>query len=316
VYVQQLIEVLGAAHLSHLVEQRQFPERGGIMLVGAPGVLKSTFLMELDKQYPDAISISDLNAKALTVLRDQIATGQINTLIFPELQKLYERRDDTASNLEGTLRALVSEGFQAASFEDQRVNRIAARCMVMGAMTTSTQERRFERWEESGFNRRFLWCLFRLRNPQALDNAVIEWQRIQFKVSKLPQVPPFSSGIPSIPNLTSRDERHRMRILVKHQPGGAHNQQAQLLIKILAVLKWWYRETGDVRCAQETVEAFAVGLSDSGAELELEPLPTPSARTLRRLRERKRREEITVAAQLLASRARRPVKKAAPRRAR
>lgn len=291
-YVQDLIEVLCAAHLTYLVAT-PFPERGGIMLVGAPGVLKSTFLEELDKQYPNVISMSDLNVKSLIRFREQIAAGNIRTLVFPELQKLYERKDETAANLEGTLRALVAEGFQAASFEDQRVNRLRARCLVIGAMTPATQGKRFEAWDESGFNRRFLWSLIRLADPGALDRAIEEWQRLDFRVRHVPQLPPFEQGIP---NLTTRDERMRCRTLVKYQPGGAPTQQAQMLVKILAVLKWWYAETQQERSAIAVVTSFAESLGREGAELHLKPL---SRSTIRRKHKREQKEQRSLAAKLL-----------------
>ena len=293
-YVQDLIEVLCAAHLTYLVDT-PFPERSGIMLVGAPGVLKSTFLEELDRQYPNVITMSDLNVKSLVQFRDQIAAGTIQTLVFPELQKLYERKDETAANLEGTLRALVAEGFQAASFEDQRVNRVRARCLVIGAMTPATQARRFQIWDESGFNRRFLWSLVRLRNPEALEEAILAWRRLDFRIRNVPQIPPFGD---KIPNLTTRQERHNCRMLVKYQPGGSGVQQAQFLVKIMAVLKWWYTETQPGRDAMQVISAFGESLGREGTRLNLRPLSTS---TIRRVQQHETAEAQSAAARTLAN---------------
>lgn len=291
-YAQDLIEVLCAAHLSACVAS-PFKERGGIMIVGAPATLKSTFLDELDRQYSDALSMSDLNAKALTALRDQIAQGTFRTLVFPEFGKIYERNDATAANLEGALRAMTAEGFRAAAFEDQRVNRLCARALVLGAMTPATQARRFEAWEESGFNRRFLWSLIRLADPTILDAAVMEWQRIDFRIRHVPQAPGFGQHIP---NNTTREERTRCRVLVKYQPGGSNTQQTQLLVKVLAVLKWWYEQTENPRNPMEVVEAFGESLGREGAVLELKPLP----RTLSyRTRQREDKQQRSQAARVL-----------------
>lgn len=291
-YAQDLVEVLCAAHLTYLVDS-PFPERGGIMLVGAPGVLKSTFLDELDKQYPDAISMTDLNVKSLTRFRDQLASGIYHTLVFPELAKLYERRDETAANLEGSLRAMVAEGFQAASFEDARVSRLRARGMVMAALTPAVRDRRFEAWEESGFNRRFLWSLIRLADASVLDEAVVMWKRIDFQVRHVPQAPMTKQ----IPNMTTTEERNRCRMLVKYQPGGSPTQQTQLLVKILAVLKWWYERTGQDRSAMDVVEAFGESLGREGAELHLHPLPRWTGR---RTRQKEAKAARTRAAKVLA----------------
>jgi hypothetical protein len=259
-----LIEVLCAAHLGSLVES-PFQDRGGIMVVGPPGVLKTTLVSILDSQYQDALMLSDINVKSLVRLRDQIASGKFNTLVFPELAKIYERADVTAKNVEGTLRALAAEGFAAASFEDSRMNRLTARALVIGAMTPPTVETHFTEWEESGFNRRFLWTLVKLSDPMALEKAAIAWQRINFRMVHVPMAPMGGT----IPNRTTMRERQRLAILVKYQPGGDHAIQLQLMVRILAVLRWWYAESGQPRSAMETVERFAVSLGKSGDEIEL-----------------------------------------------
>jgi len=292
-YAQDLIEVLCAAHLSALVES-PYEERGGIMLIGPPGVLKSTFLEELDRQYSDALSLTDLNAKALTTLRDRISGGTIRTLVFPEFAKLYERKDDTAANLEGSLRAIAAEGFRSASFEDQQINRIRARALVLGAMTPATQTRRFTAWEESGFNRRFLWPLIRLAEPGVLEDAVMEWRRIDFRVKHVPQAP-LSGG--RIPNSTTRDERMRMRVLCKYQPGASATQQVQLMVKILAVLKWWYDQIQSPRNPMEVMESFGEALGKDGAELMLRPIP---ASVRRRVRQKEYRVKLHEAGRVLS----------------
>lgn len=258
-----LVEVLCAAHLGNLVEG-PFQERGGLMLVGPPGVLKTTFVSALDHAYQDAIMVSDINVQSLIRLRDAIASGKINTLVLPELAKVYERADVTAKNVEGTLRAMAAEGFSAASFEDSRINRLVARALVIGAMSPAMVTRHFTAWEESGFNRRFLWCLVRLADPLALERAAINWSKIDFRMRHLPLAPLGSQ----IPNLTTQRERQRLAVLAKYQPGGDHAIQIQLLIRILAVLRWWYQESGDPRDAMETLEAFAPALS-KGVSLEL-----------------------------------------------
>jgi hypothetical protein len=259
-----LVEVLCAAHLGSRVES-PFQDRGGLMLVGPPGVLKTTFVSVLDSQYNDVLMLSDINVKSLIQLRDPIASGKINTLVLPEYAKIYERADVTAKNVEGTLRALAAEGFTAASFEDSRINRLTARAMVIGALTPPTVEQHFTRWEESGFNRRFLWCLVRLSDPLALEKAAIAWERINFRMAHVPLAPLGSI----IPNRTTQRERMRLATLVKYQPGGDHAIQLQVLIRMLAVLRWWYAESGQPRNAMDTMEKFGPSLGKTGAELEL-----------------------------------------------
>lgn len=261
--IGDLLEVLCAVHLSSYVEG-PFQDRGGLMLIGAPGTLRSTFLSLLDRNYNDAVSMSDINARSLADLREQIAAKTIRTLVLPEYAKLWERHPYTAKNVEGTIRALVGEGFTSPSFEDARINRLRARCTVMSAMTPSFQTQHFREWEESGFNRRFLWSLLRLKDPTLLDKAVEQWQLVDFRLAHIPPAPASES----IPNLTTQQERAEMRRLVKYQPGGSHVIHTSLLSKVLAVLKWWYRmlKRKDTD-ALNTTRAFAVTLGKEGAEL-------------------------------------------------
>jgi hypothetical protein len=264
-HASDLCEVLCAAHLGATVEG-PFSDRGGIMLVGPPAVLKTTFVSVLDKNYPDALMLSDINVQSLIRMRDAIAAGKVNTLVLPELQKVYERAEVTSQNVEGTLRAIVAEGFSAASFEDSRINRLSARALVVAALQPSVVEKHFSAWEESGFNRRFLWPLVRLKDPGALERAAVAWQKIDFRIRHVPLPPALGDPIP---NLTTVRERQRLAALVKHQPGGDHSIQIQLMTRILAVLRWWYQEAGEKRDAMDTVERFAVALGKQGAELEL-----------------------------------------------
>lgn len=261
--LNEFVEVMCAAHLSSYVES-PFRDRGGIMVVGAPATLKSTITFVLDRAYNDVVALSDANTKGLVALRDAIASGSIRTLIFPELAKLYQRHEMVASNLEGTLNALAGEGFAAASFEDQRVNSIKARATIIGALTPATQRKMFPHWEESGFNRRFLWPLVRLQNPAALEEAVIDWKLIDLNVGSVPRAPLDGA---KIPNLTTSDERRQLFRWTKYQPGSNHALQMQLLSKIVSVLRWHYKLTKDRRDAMTTVGSFCQALGKEGTEL-------------------------------------------------
>lgn len=266
----EFVELICAVHLSAFVEG-PFTEHGGLMVVGPPGMLKSTFIEVLDKQYHDAVMLSDVNVQMLTQLRDAIANRNITTLVLPELAKLFERHANTAANVEGTLRAMAGEGFTAASFEDARINRLRARATIIGAMTPSTQAAHFKQWEESGFNRRFIWSLIRLSDPNILDQAVVEWRLVNFQVKHVPRHP---VGSEMIPNRTLREERVQLRNLVKYQPGGSHSLQLQLLTKMLAVLRYWYDSVGDTRDPMQTMLNFAPALGREGVEISFKTKPS------------------------------------------
>ncbi len=269
-----MAEALVAAHLSSCVEA-PFKDYGGIILVGPPGVLKTTLLYTLE-DYPNVRIVSDLNVQALAEMREAIASKSVRSLVIPEMQKLYDRDPRTAANLEGHLRALVDEGFRAPSFKSQEMARLSAHCVVLSAITEETREERYAKWNASGFNRRFLWPLVRMEHPEVLDFASDQWQAIDFKLRYLPQPPPGGR----IPNTTSATERQQLRDMLRYQPGPTHTTQAHLMVRMLAVLKWWYRmdERGPGE-AMHTMKLFSRSLGKEGAELSVpEHLVMPKKR--------------------------------------
>lgn len=269
---QQLMEIICAVHLSHYVEGA-LEQRGGLMLIAPPGALKST-LAETVHMYPDALLLTDVNVSMLADLRDSLTGGNINTLVFNEFAKIYERNPQTATNVEGTLRALSSEGFSGASFQDHRVNRRKAFATIIGAMPPSVVEKQFKRWEDSGFNRRFLWAVYGVKGSHILDEAASELKRLDFGVRDVLRVPPLGQTIPFCLTLA---ERSRVKAYVSQQPGGSHTQQIQLLARIWSVLKWWHTERGAPGECEATISAFVKSLSREGTDLIL---TTPSIKIL------------------------------------
>jgi hypothetical protein len=265
---RQLVEVISAVHLAHYVEG-SLEQRGGLMLVAPPGALKST-LTETAQHYPDALVLTDVNVSYLADLRDAMTGGNITSLVFSEFAKLYERNPQTAMNIEGTLRALASEGFSAASFQDHRINRRKAFASIIAVMTPATQEKHFKRWEESGFNRRFLWASYGVRGAYILDEAASGLQRLDFGVRDIIRVPPLGQ---TIPFMLTDSEKLRVRSYVAHQPGGSHTQQIQLLARVWSVLKWWHIQNGTAEQTEETIDAFAKTLSRDGSDLVLTVSP-------------------------------------------
>lgn len=205
-------------------------------MIGPPGSLKTTFVNSLD-QFPDALILSDINVQGLVKVKDRVTGNSIRTLVFPELQKIYERHSSVSSNIEGHLRSFAGEGFSAASFEDNTIARSVARATIIAAMTTGHREKFATRWDETGFGRRFLWALVTLQDPHALDRAAINGQLLDFAISESPRVP--MGGV--IPNYTTSAERQQLMTWIKYQPA-PHTAQLITLIKTWAVIKWWARQ--------------------------------------------------------------------------
>lgn len=270
--VQDFLSVTSAIHLASYVKS-PFKDRGGLFLVGPPGALKSTIVEYLDTSFPDALVLSDINVQTLTRIKERIAGGSIRSLVMSDMEKLYERHASVASGIEGTLRALVAEGFASASFEDVTISRLKAHATVIGAMTGSLRERHAVRWDSSGFARRFLWSLMHLQDAGQLERAVIDGALIDIAVVDSPRAP--ASG--GIPDLTTREERVVIAGWCKYQPM-PNNIQISLMARTWAVLKWWAtqqqsrdkRRTTAVELAWGTLGRFSRSLGKDGVEVIVE----------------------------------------------
>lgn len=232
----ELIEVLDAAAISSYVES-PFPQRGAIMIVGPPSSLKTSIITMALQDMPNKVILSDLNVNSLMDMREALISGRYSTIAFPEFEKLYMRKADTASNVEGSIKQLIEEGFTRASFEEQDAISFTARALVIGAMTHSFYNSRIAKWRESGFKRRILWLGVRLRDPDQIMESVHKWARIQ--LDGIPRRYP----VQNIPyNLTDGESKYIQKML----EGQWEVTPYVLLKKILCVLKWKYPKEADI----------------------------------------------------------------------
>jgi hypothetical protein len=254
-----LIEIVAAVHLSRYVVS-PFPNRGGLILVAPAGQLKSTALEVLDS-YPDAKIVSDLNVQSLIKLRDDMIAGEVQTLAFPDFEKLYKRHGAVASNVEGILMALVEEGFRKASFQDQRMVAIPARCAVVGAMTLKFYESMITQWADNGFARRFLIAHYRVSNPWKLEDAIKRWQRHELDgsfVSSRPINQEIRYSItPRIEAVIDRSLKHQRSRLTPRIT----------LAKIASVLAWKFPK--EPKRVAAIMNDFAACLGPNGGTLDL-----------------------------------------------
>lgn len=227
---QTLVELIDAAHLTSFI-QSPFPQRGALMIVGPPGSLKTTFMKVALREYPSALFLSDLNINSLMGIRESLISGRYRTIAFPEYEKLYQRKADTASNIEGTIKQLIEEGFTRASFEEQDAIAYTARTLVIGAMTYNFYSRMVGRWRESGFKRRILWVGIQLSNPDKVMQAIRKWELIEMDgiQRRFP-----TKDIPF--NITEKESLAVEKML----EGQWEATPYVLMKKMLAVLKWKY----------------------------------------------------------------------------
>ena len=256
--VTTLIEIMDAAHLSRFVEN-PFQRRGGILLVGPPGVMKTTLINCALGDYHDALCLSDINVQQLMVVKDDISSGRFHTLAFYALEKLYQRHSSTSANVEGCIQAMAEEGFTEPSFHDQRRPSLIARCLVVGGITDSLHRRKYTEWMSSGFARRFLHCHYRLEDHSILMDAIEKWEPLIMQ--SISRKWPANKIIPH-GKLATEDLR-MIRHSLRFQPGDT--SPFQLCIRIFCVLKWKY----GTKKAQDIYIDFAQCLGQHGAVLEI-----------------------------------------------
>jgi hypothetical protein len=253
-----VIEILSAAHLARYVDHSTYSQRGGIFLVAPPGQLKSTLIASALSCFPDALCLSDLNIQTLAAMKSSFIDGKYQTLAFGEFEKLYQRNASTAANIEGHLKAMVEEGFGKTSFQDQRMASFRARVMVVAGITPSCYAKMYTAWMDNGLARRFLWCIYRMKDMNAITDSIHRWEPLVFgKATR--EVP--SNGF--IPFSVTEEQSSYIRKLLEYQPDCS--TPYVLMKKILSVLVWRYSSTK----AMDILTDFAESLSKEGSELVL-----------------------------------------------
>ena len=257
--VGSLMEAICAIHMSSYVDS-PVKDRGGLMLVGPPGVLKTSFLDVLEDNYHNAISASNLNTTTLLKMQQQFHSGTMRSLILPDVQAIYAGDPRTAARLEQALMQLAGEGNRGASWQDARHQRFKSRCTIFGAITNKHYEKMAASWEDSGFFRRFLWSAYTLADPDILMDAIEQWKRADIGTIRVPALPVNRS----IPESLTDAERREIRTWLKHQPG-PHEIQFSLLCRATSALRWHYDNRRIKRNAIETMREFSRTLTKDAA---------------------------------------------------
>ena len=221
--------LLCAAHATRYVELPGYKQRGGIFLVAEPANLKSTMIDVAIGKSHDALVLSDMNAQMLNQIKPELEKEVFTTLGFGEFEKLYERNPATAKNLEGTIRAMIEEGFGNPSFMSPLQGETLARVLLFGGITRKVYDRRFTAWSDSGFARRILWIKYKLQDARAVGNAIESGKRIPF--------PDFTARFEKakrgVPTKISKEAKRRIRKMLRAQ---SEETPYILLLKIYCVL--------------------------------------------------------------------------------
>lgn len=230
--VSSIVEVLQASHLTYCVDS-PFAQRSGILLVSPAGQLKTSLLEVVRDTFHNFKLVSDLNGNNLLAMQDDLFSGHFPTIAFKDMIKLYERNRSTAINLEGTLRSMVEEGWTGSTQKDSRIAEAPTRIMVLGAMTKGMYDKKLPDWIDTGFARRFLWCHYRLDDPDAIGDAIQQQKLIP--ITGLANWPQASRR--SIPFELDDKDRKEIRGWLRNQPG-KDGSPYNLLLKIAVVLRW------------------------------------------------------------------------------
>lgn len=228
------------------------------MLVAPPASLKSSTLDFLT-EYPSVMIVSDLNVQSFNSMRGDIVAGTTTTLVFSDLEKLYQRHSSVASNLEGHIKALADEGFRRPSFQDQRAISMPAHAAIIACMTEDFYERKIGQWLNDGFARRFIWCHYTLENPDIILDAIREGELLNLGSNG------FSPVIPSSRRISGALDKNE--VIYLQRTLRFHRQRETpfiLMKKIAAVLKWKFGKGW-----KKIIMDFEQSLTKNGAKVTI-----------------------------------------------
>lgn len=264
VSVNALVEGICGIHLASYVAA-PYKDRGGLMLVGPPGVLKTTLLDVLDDNYHNALSISNSFMGTMSKLQSAFYNGQIRSLCFPDLQSIYAGDPRTANRIEQMMMQLAGEATRTiGGGEDSRYAKFKGYCTMFACMTDTFFTSHTPKWEASGFLRRFLWSTYTLQDPEILIRAISQWTRADLGSYRIPEIPTNAY----IKDTLTSIERNEIYAWLRHQPG-PHEIQMQVMCKAVCALRWHYELKGYKKDAMHTMHEFAETLQRDAALLTI-----------------------------------------------
>ncbi len=264
VSVNSMIEGLCAVHLASYVMSPSH-DRGGVMLVGPPGVLKTSMLDVLDQNYQNALSVSNAFMQTMSKLQSAFYNGSIRSLCFPDLQSVYAGDPRTAGRIEQMMMQLAGEATRTiGGDQDSRYAKFKGYCTIFACMTDTFHQSRANKWEQSGFLRRFVWSTYTLEDPDILIRALIEWTRADLGSFRIPEIPTSNY----IKDSLNSEERKEIFSWLRYQPG-PHEIQLQVLCRSVAALRWHYEKIGSRKNAMTTMREFSETLQKDAALLTI-----------------------------------------------
>jgi len=250
-----IIETLSAACDTRYVAG-PFPQRGAFFLDAPSGHFKNTIIKAATQDRVDGFSSSKLNGRQWNDIKDRFVGNQYNWIALPEFENIYRGATSTSKHIEAILQEAIEDGYTHGPNQDLSIPRMPARALLIAGITPKLLEHHWREWEE-GFQRRTLWCHFRLENPEEVVRAIREWKRIDLGSFHL------KPATGEIPMELSEEESRFIEPMMIEQPG-RHGTGYVLLKKICAVLKWRYKRTKEPEHWREVIKEFSQCLKKTG----------------------------------------------------
>src|SRR5215831_4730341 len=256
-----LIEVVSAACDTRYVNG-PFPQRGALFLDAPSGHFKNTIIRSATDGRVDGFSSSKLNGRQWNEVKEQYTGNSRTWIALPEFENLYRGASSTAQHIEAILQEVIEDGYTHGPNQDPTIPRMTARALLIAGITPNLLERHWHSWKE-GFQRRTLFCHFRLANPEEITKAIRRWSKVDLgRIMDKPATGEISM------DLDERDSR-MLEYMMRDQPGREGTGYV-LLKKICAVLKWRYKRTKEPDKWREIIKEFGESLAKNGAEVMLE----------------------------------------------
>lgn len=147
-----------------------------LMLVGAPGVGKSTIVKRFQNA-PNTFMVFDITMQGLTEhVLPKLRENDSTHLIIPEYNKLSQRRGETADNLDGWIQGLMTGELERSYVGPKKIDEYADMQLgVLTAMPTTIFDAKHKLLAQSGFLDRtsVLNVQFPKSEMQRIDDAIM-----------------------------------------------------------------------------------------------------------------------------------------------
>jgi hypothetical protein len=224
-----------------------------IVLVGPPGSGKTELLLRF-RNVPGLTYRSDLTVRGLWRLLVLAKKGRVRHVVFPEFQKIFQRKLATAENTIGTLTEAMEEGVLEADVGPVTLKFDGARLGILGGMTGRTLARRRGLLYEIGFLDRCIilpWELPDSQKRELLHRVTVgdrsDLEPVNFRLP----TEPVTVEIPPKVGKVLED------YVWQHWPDESLRMQTRFRLLTMASAAWSGRDVAKPEDVERGVEQFA-----------------------------------------------------------